>query len=179
MSERKWVCFSCLRQAFQTDEKAPSACADVDSCGGPRSVGDVIGAPDEWQRMRAIVRCEVQRESSRIFRIQYESMGQRFEDLTDALLVELRKHETVEGVPTAEVVDDASGVLNVFAKAAEKSPDQCQSLKHLCKTLGLPSSRVVLVLDALERAGKIYSRPYFRSKLWYLTGFGPGPVKPR
>jgi hypothetical protein len=120
---------------------------------------------EEFAKVRAIVREEVE-----------NALGVVLERIEAMAAQGLPAKLDVSPLNVAETLL-AAEVLAVFHKAAD--PDQCQALKYLCKTTGGASEYVLAALDGLERAGKIYSRPYFRTKLWYLVGHGPGPIKER
>ena|SRR5690242_12938706 len=97
-----------------------------------------------------------------------------------AALLETRASSgVVEDEAPAKYTGGEDAIFAVFNEAALKDPDQCQSIKHLCERTKLPKAAVLAALDTLERWHKVYSRPYFKTRLWYLVGHGPGPVKAR
>ena len=173
----EFVCKSCLEGVFS--DQPFVHCQDPGECMGGRPALLAMGEHDSWTQLRAILRDEVERELRRLVKLQFE----RFVDFQE----EMRELVTglVPGsapVATAAVATSDSleaDVLAVFVRACEKKADQCQAGKHLAKTLSKPKAQIVAALEALEKDGKIYGRAYYNTRLWYLTGTGPGPIKVR
>lgn len=107
-------------------------------------------------------------------------MSRDFERVVDKIVLlriaELERRLNVSSGERGEVSSQVDETLETRIKSVFESsadPGQCQGAKFLSKALGARRDDVDIALQRLEREGYLYSRGYYRGRLYFRTGFGP------
>jgi hypothetical protein len=128
--------------------------------------------------MRKVLREEFQRAFDAVFEDVPSLIG---EWVSRRVVLDLKERLAGAEAKTLAVAPlaDAGLVARVLAWCeGAKKPGQAQGVTYVARQLGVPPNEVHAAFLALESAGKLYARPHVKgSKLWYVAGQGPGPVK--